>query len=392
MEQANFEKNLGSPKSSHEIPQLVNMPSAIEFPFGFLAYLGAGASVAACFAKFILGFIFVLFGFEAISVNPHIQAVFMWVFGLVAIVGLARDKKYHNSIAPLAIGVCGFLIIVGTLYTYYDDLILLSGYIFLVIAAFLNQNVMLNNQNETIQYQANQLASLNSTLEERVQIQVSEIERLDRLKRFLPPNIANVIMSTDKESLLESHRRYVATLFCDIRDFTTLSENIEPEEVISVLQNYHEQLGLLVAQHEGTIGYRAGDGLMVFFNDPFPCDEPVLKAVSLGIAMQKTFNLLKNDWERLGYNLGFGVGVASGYATLGVVGFEGCYDYTAIGNVVNISARLCDAAKDGEILLNHRAFLDIEQKVKVESMGSLNLKGIATPVEAHKIIRLNDST
>ena len=319
------------------------------------------------------------------EINPHLQAVLMWSFALLAVIGLARDSRLHASRAPLAIGAAAFAIIVGTLYTFYDDRIVILGYVLLVIAAFLNQNVMLARLNRAVRRQAGELAGLNATLERRVDEQVGEIERLARLKRFLGPEIAELITSEGGEALLDSHRRYIACLFCDIRDFSRLSESIEPEEVMEILQTYHERLGRLVAQRRGTIGYRAGDGLMVFFNDPIRCEEPAVAAVRLAMEMREAFAGVHEKWEKLGYRFGFGVGIASGYATLGVVGFEGRFDYTAIGNVVNLAARLCDHAQDGRILVNRRAQVDLGERVELAPIGALTLKGFASAVEAYEV-------
>jgi len=211
---------------------------------------------------------------------------------------------------------------------------------------------------------------------------------LDRLKRFLALDIADLITSTGKEAMLDSRRSYIATLFCNIRDFTALSERIEPEDLMSVLQGYHERLGRLVAQHQGTIGYRAGDELMVFFNDPIPCYDPVLRAVKLAIDMRDLFTETKKDWVKSGFDFGFGVGVASGYATLGVVGFVGCYDYTALGNAVNLSSRLCDKAKDGQILTDKRSYGNIDQHGNVKNSGPMEMKGIEAPVVTYSIASL----
>jgi class 3 adenylate cyclase len=164
---------------------------------------------------------------------------------------------------------------------------------------------------------------LNKNLERKVEHQDHEIGRLARLKQFLAPQVADLVVSEGKDSLLDTHRRYIACLFCDIRDFTAVSEGIEPEEVIAILQAYHEAVGSLVLQHQGTIGYRAGDGLMVFFNDPIPCEEPVLDAVRLALEIRAAFNRIREPWRRLGHPIGLGVAIASGYATLGLVGFQG---------------------------------------------------------------------
>ena len=198
---------------------------------------------------------------------------------------------------------------------------------------------------------------------------IAELNRIGQLKRFLAPEVAQLVVEDLDASLLESHRRYVASLFCDLRGFTAFSERAEPEEVIDVLQRYHEALGRLVDDSGGTIDHRAGDGLMVIFNDPLPCEEPVQEAITTAFRMNEAVRELCREWTRLGHELGFGIGIAAGYATLGLVGDENRSDYTAIGNVINLSSRLCDKAKDGEILISRRAYLDVEGRVSAEAVG-----------------------
>jgi class 3 adenylate cyclase len=260
--------------------------------------------------------------------------------------------------------------------------------VFLVIAALLNQNRILVGLNGEVRAQARQLKELNSTLEDRVETQVDEIERLARLKRFLPSEVADLITTEGRESLLDSHRRLIACLFCDVRNFTSFSESVEPEEVMTMLQAYHERFGQLVAEHGGTIGYRAGDGLMVIFNDPLPCDDPMLEAARLALEMRAAFAEMREEWRKLGHELGLGIGIASGYATLGLIGYEGRYDYTAIGNAVNIAARLCDKADDGQILINQRTFAEIEGKGQFDPVGPIDLKGVGKQVETYNLIAL----
>lgn len=358
-------------------------------PFGFLTYFGAGVSVFFCYAKILVGLIVPLFGIAPFWINPHIQAVLMWSFVLLAGFGLYRDKKRHNGNAPFILGLIAFLIIIGTLYTYYDVRILILGYMLLVIAALLNPAKLLTNLNRSVETHASELAVLNGTLENRVQSQVEEIERLARLKRFLSSEVADLVTVEGNESLLDSHRRLIACLFCDVRNFTAFSEAVEPEEVMDVLQSVHQHIGQLVAGHGGTIGYRAGDGLMVIFNDPLPCDDPVAKASTLAIEMRTAFAEVQKRWKKLGHDIGFGIGISYGYATLGLIGSEGRYDYTAIGNVVNIAARLCDRADDGEILIDKRACVEIEDRAETEAVGALDLKGVGKQVETYRIIGLN---
>ena len=266
--------------------------------------------------------------------------------------------------------------------------ILILGYVLLVIAALFNQNRILVGLNREVRAQATQLKELNGTLEERVETQVTEIERLARLKRFLSSEVADLITSEGKDSLLDSHRRLNACLFCDVRNFTSFSESVEPEEVMSLLQSYHERFGRLVAEHGGTIGYRAGDGLMVIFNDPLPCDDPMLRAAKLALDMRTAFDEMRGEWQKLGHDLGLGIGIASGYATLGLIGYEGRFDYTAIGNAVNIAARLCDKAEDGEILVNERAHAEIEEMARFDPVGPVDLKGVGKQVETYDLIAL----
>lgn len=377
-----------APGVSHQAPGT--------FPFGSLAYLGAALSILMCYTNVIVRLFAPFLGISlpprtgspssVFGINPHVQGVLMWAFGLLAVIGLARDKRYNQSKSPLIIGIAGFLVIVGTLYTYYDRTILLFGYLLLLVAAFVNQNTMLAQLNRTVQKQASDLESLNRNLEQQVTAQVGEIERLARLKRFLSPEVANLITTGGNDHLLDCHRRYICTLFCDIRGFTSFSEAAEPEEVIGLLQSYHERLGRLVAQHNGTLAHRAGDGLMVLFNDPLSCDQPVLQAVKLALEMRNAFGPLKEHWEKRGYQLGFGVGIANGYATVGVVGFEGRYDYTANGNVVNLASRLCGEAADGQILISHKAFVDVENDVEVEQSLEFDLKGLGRAVTAHNVV------
>jgi class 3 adenylate cyclase len=352
------------------------------FRFGLLAYLGAAISLGFCFWKSIFIVVGPILGLAFIEINPHLQAVLMWLFAAVTVIGLLIDRKQHGENMPLALGTAALVVIIGTLYTYYHVSILASGYVFLLIAAFLNQVRMLSFLNRKVRAQAGELAEMNESLERRVTDQVEEIERLARLKRFLPGEVANLITTEGKEKLLESHRRYIACLFCDIRRFTSMTESMEPEDVIEVLRGFHERVGQLVVQYQGTIGYRAGDGVMVFFNDPIPCEDPDFRAVRLALDIRRAFTDLCQRWGKLGIDIGIGVGIASGYATMGVIGVEGRFDYTPIGSAVNLAARLSDNAQDGEILMSRRTWAEVEQLVTSHPAGTVPLKGIAQPVEA----------
>jgi class 3 adenylate cyclase len=242
-------------------------------------------------------------------------------------------------------------------------------------------------QFRALQARTREVQALNATLEARVEAQVGEIERMGRLKRFLPPAVAETVVSAGNEKLLSSHRALIATMFCDIRGFTAFCEAAEPEETIEVLKTYHEQMGELLAVHGAGVDHRSGDGIMVIFNDPLPSDDPAGDAVALALAMRDRMAQLSSEWRKLGYRLGFGVGISLGYATVGMVGAAGRYDYTASGTAVNLAARLCDHAADGEILLSPRAFRAVEERVVVEPAGELTLKGISAPVEVTKVLQ-----
>ena len=229
------------------------------------------------------------------------------------------------------------------------------------------------------------LETLNAELGDRVREQVDEIERMGKLKRFLPSAVADTVISSGSDKMLSSHRALLGVLFCDIRGFTAFCETAEPEETIEVLQTYHEEMGKLINAHGAGVDHRMGDGIMVLFNDPLPCEDPAGNAVRLAIAMRERMAELGKEWKRLGFRLGFGVGVSLGYATIGMVGFEGRFDYTASGTAINLGARLCDEAEDGEILMSPRAAIAVEDAFTIESRGKLNLKGIREPIEVFSV-------
>jgi len=241
---------------------------------------------------------------------------------------------------------------------------------------------------DTVQAQATQLAEWNQTLERRVQEQLVELERVGRLKRFLSPQLADLIVSSGDERLLESHRREITVVFCDLRGFTTFAETAEPEEVMVVLREYHAATGSLIFQFEGTVGHFEGDGLMVFFNDPVPVPNPVERAIRMAVAMRDRVKELSGTWRKRGYDLALGVGITQGYATVGAIGFEGRWDYTAIGTVTNLAERLCSEAKGGQILLPSRVGGTVEDLVDLEEVGALSLKGLLKPVPTFNVLGL----
>jgi adenylate cyclase len=230
-----------------------------------------------------------------------------------------------------------------------------------------------------------QVAELNRGLEARVAEQVEELRRVGRLKRFLAPQLAELIVSQDNEKILESHRREIVVVFCDLRGYTAFTETAEPEEVLDFLRDYHGALGPLVAQFEGTLDQFSGDGIMVFFNDPVPIPDPAARAVNMAMAMREAASTLIADWRERGRGLGFGAGIAQGYATLGQIGFSERSGYTAIGTVCNVAARLCAEAKDGQILLSQRVNVALRGSVATEQVGALTLKGLAQPVVAYNV-------
>lgn len=236
-----------------------------------------------------------------------------------------------------------------------------------------------------IQARTEEVQALNTSLEERVKEQIGEIERMGRLKRFLPAAVADQVVSQGAEKKLSSHRALLGVLFCDIRGFTAFCETAEPEETIEILQTYHEEMGKLINTHGAGVDHRMGDGIMVLFNDPLPCEDPAGNAVKLAIAMRARMSDLCRSWKRMGYRLGFGVGISLGYATVGMVGFEGRSDYTASGTAINLASRLCDEAADGEILLSTRAAIAVEDVFSTVSVGEVSLKGIREPVEVFRL-------
>ena len=233
-----------------------------------------------------------------------------------------------------------------------------------------------------------ELENLNKTLEQRVREQVGQLERLSRLKRFFSPQLAELIVSGDAEDPLKTHRREITVVFLDLRGFTAFAETAEPEEVMGVLHEYHAAMGELILQHEGTLEHFAGDGMMIFFNDPAPIPNPAEQAIHMALAMRERVKELAVKWRKLGYELDFGVGIAQGYATIGAIGFEGRWEYGAIGTVPNLAARLCGEAKPGEILVSQRVLAAVDDLVEVEEKGELTLKGFHRPVAACNILRL----
>jgi adenylate cyclase len=246
--------------------------------------------------------------------------------------------------------------------------------------------VTVRQQASQLEAQSQELRQLNQHLELRVAAQVAEIERLGRLRRFLPPQVADLIISSGSEKELESHRRDIAALFCDLRGFTDFSESADPEDVMALLHEYHSAIGKIIFEYGGTLERFAGDGVMAIFNDPVPVENPSLQAVRMALDMRLALAVMIERWRRLGHDLGFGIGIANGFATLGTIGFEGRFDYAAIGTVSNVASRLCDEAQSGQILISPRVLMAVEQTVACEPVGHFALKGIRRPITAHNAL------
>ena len=234
----------------------------------------------------------------------------------------------------------------------------------------------------------NELAEWNKNLEQRVQDQVTQLDRLGRLKRFFSPQLAELIVAGGADDPLKTHRREITVVFLDLRGFTAFAETAEPEEVMGVLREYHAEMGKSILDHEGTLERFTGDGMMIFFNDPVPVPNPAERAIRMALAMRERVRELTTKWRKLGYELDFGVGIAQGYATIGGIGFEGRLDYGAIGTVTNLASRLCAEANPSQILVPQRLVGMVEELAEVEPVGELSLKGFHRPVATYNVLHL----
>ncbi|HXN43568.1 MAG TPA: response regulator [Xanthobacteraceae bacterium] len=258
------------------------------------------------------------------------------------------------------------------------------------LVARVNSVLRIKELHDQVQAQAAQLADWNRSLEQRVAEQLAEIERVGRLRRYLAPQIAELVLASGDDHVLETRRREITVAFCDLRGFTAFAETAEPEEVTTVLREYHGCVGPLIHKFEGTLERFAGDGVMVVFNAPLPCPDPSPRAVRMAIEMRKGVAELGVKWRKYGHEVGFGVGIAQGYATVGPIGFEGRFDYTAIGTVVNLAARLCSEARSGQILVDRKVHAAIEALAELEAAGELTLKGLLRPVPAFNVRALRE--
>jgi DNA-binding NarL/FixJ family response regulator len=248
----------------------------------------------------------------------------------------------------------------------------------------------IRGQATQLQTQAAQLTAWNKTLEQRAADQLAELERAHKLKRFLAPQVAEVVVSSGAETLLKSHRQEIAVVSCHLVEFPSFAEAAEPETVMEILKEFYTVMGELVFRVEGTLERFTGDGLMVFFNDPLPCPDPEVRAVRMAVAMQRRIQELRGAWRRQGFELDLGVGIAHGYATLGQIGFEGRFDYGAIGIVSHLASSLCDEARPGQILVTQRVHGAVEDLVEAEPLGDRTLRGFVKPVPIYNVLRLKE--
>ena len=258
----------------------------------------------------------------------------------------------------------------------------------IALVARVKSMLRIKELHDSVETLSAQRAEWNRTLEQRVQAQVAQLDRLSRLKRFFSPQLAELIVDGGAEDPLKTHRREVTVVFLDLRGFTAFAETAEPEEVMGVLREYHAAMGALILAHEGTLERFAGDGMMVFFNDPVPVPDAPERAVRMVLAMRDRLGELGARWRKRGHELDVGIGIAQGFATIGAIGFEGRLDYGAVGTVTNLAARLCGEAKPGQILVSQRLLGAVEGLAEAESVGELSLKGFSKPVPAFNVVGL----
>ena len=259
------------------------------------------------------------------------------------------------------------------------------------LVARVSSLLRIKRYHDTIESQAAELAEWNRELERRVTEQVEQLERLGRLRRFLSPQVAELVVSSGDDSILESHRREITVVFCDLRGFTAFAETVEPEDVMVVLAEFHGAVGDLVHRFEGTLERFTGDGVVVFFNDPIPCEDAPQRAMRMAVAIRSRVGQLAEGWRRKGYDIELGIGIAQGHATLGRIGFEGRSDYAAIGSVTNLAARLCAEATAGQILISQRVHSATEEMVIADAIGELTLRGFSRPMPAFNVIGLDEA-
>jgi adenylate cyclase len=306
-------------------------------------------------------------GMDGYEVCRRIRAVPRWQFLPVVMITASGDQEKRHA---LEVGADDFV------SKPFDQAELIAR-----VASL----ARIKRYHDTIERQTGELARWNAELEARVARQVDELERMNRLRRFLSPQVVDIVIESGDERVLASHRRDIVVVFCDLRGFTPFAESSEPEDVMGVLGEYHAVLGELIDRYGGTLERFTGDGVMVFFNDPFPCDDPPRRAIEMAIEIRDRVGALCERWRRRAIDLGIGIGVAQGYATLGRIGFEGRSDYAAIGSVTNLAARLCSVATTGQILVAQRAFSAVEDDVSATAIGELDVKGFSRAVLAYAV-------
>ncbi|MGH8712559.1 MAG: adenylate/guanylate cyclase domain-containing protein [Casimicrobiaceae bacterium] len=253
------------------------------------------------------------------------------------------------------------------------------------LAARVRSMLRIKRLHDTVEELATEVKEWNAKLELRVAAQVSELERVGRLRRFFSPHLAELIVTGGADDPLKSHRREITVVFLDLRGFTAFAEVAEPEEVMGVLREYHQVTGRMVLEYEGTLEHFTGDGITILFNDPVPIPNPAERAARMALAVRERIGRMAQDWAKHGYELSLGIGIAQGFATIGAIGFEGRWDYSAIGTVTNLAARLCGEAAGDQILISQRAYAGLEALLDVEPTETLNLKGFRRPVVAYRI-------
>jgi len=259
------------------------------------------------------------------------------------------------------------------------------------LAARVRSMLRIKRLHDTVEALAAEVKEWNASLERRVAEQIAELERVGRLRRFFSPQLAELIVRGGAEDPLKSHRREITVVYLDLRGFTAFAEVAEPEEVMGVLREYHQATGKLIVEYEGTLEHFTGDGMMVLFNDPLPVPNPAERAVRMAIAIRECAGRMSADWRKRGYELSLGIGIAQGFATIGAIGFEGRWDYSAIGTVTNLAARLCSEAAGDQILVSQRVYVAVEAFVEVEPQQVLNLKGFHRPVISYRVRQLKAS-
>ena len=355
-------------------------------PFGFLAYLGAGASIFACFATTVWLFLGTVLGFTAAEVNADLQAVVMWIFALVALYGLVQDRRHHNNSWPVGIAGVGLMVIVGTLYTYYDPLILLFGYVFLVVAAFLNQNIMLGSLNERIRKEKLKTEELAGELR----------DFSAKLSRYLSPQLHQSIFSGAKDVEISTDRKKLTVFFSDIVDFTSTTESMQPEDLAFLLNHYLTEMTDIALAHGATIDKFIGDAILLFFGDPESrgVKEDAMACVRMAVAMQKRMEALRRELKAKGYitPLHMRIGINTGYCNVGNFGSDQRIDYTIIGGEVNLASRLESLALPDSIVLSFATYSLVEDMIEAEAGEPMRVKGLADPVTPYRLIRLRNAT